>query len=201
MKTIWVWACVAVFAAALVVSREASAQAADKAAQPTVKALTPAAATITFVGRGNRAAVVGKDGNVTELAPEKLVVKNRSKRAVAAPAAPTAAAEPAKPAEEKSAEDAAKAAKEEGEKAVNEALKEADVKTIEEMKNSKSMWFFDETGKVMTQEELDKRLADKDFAGIKAVNDDRAEWTPRSAKSSPESSVPGPEGEKAEKTN
>jgi len=80
-------------------------------------------------------------------------------------------------------EEAQKAAREEGEKAVQEALKEADVKSIEEMRKSRYMWFFDETGKVMTQEELDRRVADKNVAGIKAMNDDRDEWTPRSAKS------------------
>ena len=95
--------------------------------------------------------------------------------------------EPAKPADQpEPAKDALKAAEEEArardEKATQEALTEADVKSIEEMRKGRCMWFFDETGKVMTEQELDRRVTEKDIAGIKAVNDDRGEWTPRSAK-------------------
>ncbi|MCX5769129.1 MAG: hypothetical protein NTZ09_02470 [Candidatus Hydrogenedentes bacterium] len=177
----------AVFAAALILVGGAFAQAANaasgQAAGEAVKLTMPApAAEVTFVGRGDRAAEVGKDGNVTEFTPDKLVLRNRGKRAGVAPVPPAAAPESVKPAGPNPVEEVQKAAKDEGEKAVREALKEADVKSIEEMRKGRYMWFFDETGKVMSEEELDRRIADKDVAGIKAMNDDRDEWTPRSAK-------------------
>ena len=175
---------VAAFAAALIIAGGSFAQTAGAASQQgageTLKQAKPAAE-ITFVGRGNRAAEVGKDGNVTELTPDKLVLRNRGKRMAELPTPADPA--PAKPADQPNpVEEAQKAAKEEGEKAVQEALKEADVKSIEEMRKGRYMWFFDETGKVLTEAELDRRIAEKDVTGIKAVNDDRDEWTPRSAK-------------------
>ncbi|HUW60976.1 MAG TPA: hypothetical protein VMZ06_08220 [Candidatus Bathyarchaeia archaeon] len=187
MKTTRVLAGLAAVAAALIIAGGAFAQTAnaayDQAAGEAVKQARPAdTAVVTFVGRGNRAVEVGKDGTITEFTPDKLVLRNRGKRMMQLPAPP--APVPAKPdVQPNLVEEAQKAAREEGEKAVQEALKEADVKSIEEMRKSRYMWFFDETGKVMTQEELDRRVADKNVAGIKAMNDDRDEWTPRSAKS------------------
>ena len=186
MKTTSFLTGLAAVAAAMIIAGGAFAQTAnavcDQAVAEAVKQARPAAtAEVTFVGRGNRAAEVGKDGNVTEFTPDKLVLRNRGKRMMELPAPP--ASIPAKPVVQPNpVEEAQKAAREEGEKAVQEALKEADAKTIEEMRKGRYMWFFDETGKVMTQEELDRRVAEKNFTGIKAMNDDRDEWTPRSAK-------------------
>jgi len=188
MKTMMFMAGLAGFAAAFMIAGGAIAQTAntacDQATRDAVKQAKPAgAAEVTLVGRGNRAAEISKDGNVTELAPNKLVLLNRGKRVAELPGPPAAAPEPAKPGDKpNTSKEVEKDAKAEGEKAVQEALKEADVKSVEEMRKSRYMWFFDETGNVMTEEELDRRIAEKDLTGIKAVNDDRDEWTPHTAK-------------------
>jgi hypothetical protein len=182
-KTKGFFACVAAMSAALAISGGAFAQ---QGAGKAVRQAKPAGAgEVTLVGRGNRAAEIGKDGSVTELTADKLVLRNRGRRMSLLPG--LSVPEPAKPVDQPNpVEEAPKAASEEGEKAVQDALKEADVKSIEEMRKGRYMWFFDETGKVMTEEELDRRVAEKDVAGIKAMNDDRDEWTPRSGKAKAE---------------
>lgn len=140
-------------------------------------------AAVTLVGRGNRAAVVTKDGNVTEVKPNQLVFVNKSRGMLDWFTAPAPAAPAVKPpAQTNLVEEAEKAGREEGQKAVQEALLEADKKAIREMREGRYMWFFDEKGKQLTNEELDRRLATGNLSGIKAMNDDRDEWTPASAR-------------------
>lgn len=162
-----------------------SAEKAAASLEPAVKHARPATgAAVTLVGRGNRAAEVRKDGTVTELAPRELVLVNKGKNMRDWFQAPAPLPKPQKEAGEESSvvEEAAKAGRDEGEKAVEEALKESDKEAIRKMREGAYMWFFDEKGKVMTNQELDRRLKTGNLNGIKAVSDDRQEWTPSSGK-------------------
>jgi len=149
---------------------------------PAVKNARPATgAAVTLVGRGNRAAEVRRNGEVTELEPGDLVLVNKGAGMLDWFQAPAPAPKPQAQEEEKSSvQEAEEAALDEGDKAVEEALVEADKEAIRQMREGKYMWFFDEKGKVMTNEELDRRIKTGNLSGIKAVNDDRQEWRPSS---------------------
>lgn len=162
----------------------------------------------TLVGRGSQAQIVDKSGAVYKVDPETLIVPNKE---VAAPQPadeqPQAGdeaveGEPAKKTNEpNSAEDEksiAQKAKEQAEKkAAADAVKEADIKKLQELRNQ-GAYFYTEDDKPITGEELEKRIQDRNVSGIKTVDVYMERWstaTPPEKEDKPVAAEPAPDAQ------